>query len=364
MLKLSRKLVRSWAKRVGLFVLMCGFFFVFFEGLAGTSLLIYHLAAPSPGISQSAHTRYDPDLGWSGMPNVYVRDMYGPGVYLRTNSRGFRSNEETDATVPAGKFRIICSGDSFTLGFGVDNDHAWCQQLSSLDARLQTVNMGQGGYGTDQAYLWYMRDARSLDHHAQIFAIIGPDLLRVREASFLGHGKPLLSIRDGKLSVTNVPAPRRPLAVWLAKQKDSFSALSVVRLLTHLQTEDDLDLNAWIAGQREVVSKMLASLRSANDAKKSILLLMYLPIMRECQAPQISARSRQTLNEEAQRLGILFLDLTADCGSVPASRLNAMFGFGRHYSVEGNAFVAAAVHRWLLARPEITARLAQIAPQE
>ena len=51
--------------------------------------------------------------------------------------------------MPPGKTRIICSGDSFTLGFGVDNEHTWPQQLAARNANLETVNMGQGGYGAD-----------------------------------------------------------------------------------------------------------------------------------------------------------------------------------------------------------------------
>ena len=81
-------------------------------------------------IAERRHTKYDPDLGWVNGPNIHIPNMYGPGVYLKTNSQGFRNNYDFDTAVPNGKYRIICSGDSFTLGYGVDNDHTWCQLLT------------------------------------------------------------------------------------------------------------------------------------------------------------------------------------------------------------------------------------------
>jgi hypothetical protein len=93
------------------------------------------------------------------VPNFFAANYYAPGAYLRTNSRGFRSDKETPDHVPAGKLRVICSGDSMTFGDGVSNDQVWCEQLASLDNRLETVNMGEVAYGTDQMYLKYKRYA-------------------------------------------------------------------------------------------------------------------------------------------------------------------------------------------------------------
>jgi len=122
---------------------------VVIEGLASYALLARDIMTHP--VAERRHTKYDPDLGWVNEPSVHIPNMYGQGVYLKTNSQGFRSNHDFDTVVPNGKYRIICSGDSFTLGYGVDNDHTWRQVLTSLDPRLETVNMGQGGYGVDQA---------------------------------------------------------------------------------------------------------------------------------------------------------------------------------------------------------------------
>lgn len=67
-------------------------------------------------------------------------NFYGPGVGLNTNSRGFRGMMPVSDAVPNGKLRIVCSGDSFTLGWGVGDDEAWCAQLASDETDV--VNMG------------------------------------------------------------------------------------------------------------------------------------------------------------------------------------------------------------------------------
>ena len=123
--------------------------------------------------------------------------MYGPGILLKTNPQGFRADHDTASASARRDVRVICSGDSFTLGYGVDNDHAWCQRLAAIDPRLETVNMGQGGYGIDQAYLWFARDGDSLEpRHPRVRA----DHRRLPShaaASFLGHGKPVLDLGTG-----------------------------------------------------------------------------------------------------------------------------------------------------------------------
>src|ERR1700676_469005 len=131
-------------------------FFLVIEGVCSGLFVAYQFLSPVEQRTLSAAAvQYDQDLGWVSVPNFYHKDYYAPGIYLRTNSRGFRASSDYTQQVPPGKVRIVCSGDSQTFGDGVDNDHAWCQLLQSLDDRFQTVNIAQSGYGLDQMYLRY-----------------------------------------------------------------------------------------------------------------------------------------------------------------------------------------------------------------
>ena len=157
---------------------------VVLEGGSSLLLLVADLYRTPPQLTERPHTQYDTLLGWVNRPDFYDHDLYAPGVYLRTNSQGFRNDHAITPRVPPGRARAICSGDSFTLGYGVDNDHTWCALLEHRIHGLETVNMGQGGYGADQAYLWYKRDAEHLDHHVQIFAVILEDFRRAARRSW------------------------------------------------------------------------------------------------------------------------------------------------------------------------------------
>lgn len=133
------------------------------EGASSLTLKIWDslkkgISARDNRVVERAHTRYDPELGWVNLPRFHDPDLYGPGLDLQTNAQGFRERQDTTPAPAPGTTRVFCIGDSFTLGFGVGNDYSWCHYLEGLQPGLETVNMGQGGYGVDQAYLWYKRD--------------------------------------------------------------------------------------------------------------------------------------------------------------------------------------------------------------
>src|SRR3989338_2921102 len=142
---------------------------VFVEGLCSFVLLIWELPYLRPAVShENFHVQYDPDLGWVNAPNVSVPDLYRPGVGIHINSQSLRADREYTKEVPAGMTRAICLGDSFTMGFGVRDDQTWCHLLTRISRDLETLNMGQGGYGLDQAYLRYRRDGEKFDHNIAI----------------------------------------------------------------------------------------------------------------------------------------------------------------------------------------------------
>ncbi|MFB3908805.1 MAG: SGNH/GDSL hydrolase family protein [Candidatus Eisenbacteria bacterium] len=93
------------------------------------------------------------------LPN---REAIRSGVVIQTNATGQRGPDIT-IPKPAGVFRIIGLGDSFTFGTGVPFEDTYLQVLErELNARgieagrrVETVNFGTEGYNTEQelAYL-------------------------------------------------------------------------------------------------------------------------------------------------------------------------------------------------------------------
>src|SRR5499433_779142 len=353
-------------------IAILGLFLILIEGLASYGLLVYDLVRLR-SVSERRHTKYDPDLGWVNEPDVYIADMYGPGVYLRTNAQGFRNNHDITATVSDGKVRIICSGDSFTLGFGVDNAHTWCELLSSLEPRLETVNMGQGGYGVDQAYLWYKRDAAKIGHQAQLLAFITDDFNRMGPDSFTGYAKPVLEVENGRLVVKNVPVPKQnSFVLWITPR---------IERLWHLRTTEFVHRALLKIGaatidqpqprqheQNEKTQKILRmifeDLKCLNEQRSSTLVLVYFPQIGELNGSP-PREWIDFLEGESRSLGIPLINLFREFQSLPADEIaNLYIPYGHpeypgggHLNNLGNELAARAIHDKLINHPAIVSAL-------
>src|SRR5262249_16676137 len=82
-------------------------------------------------------------------------------VDVRLNALGFRERRLPSPN-PPGVLRVVALGDSFTQGYGVEEDEAWPRRLESvLDARRgglhEVVNLGVPG-ANPRDYLSHLRD--------------------------------------------------------------------------------------------------------------------------------------------------------------------------------------------------------------
>jgi hypothetical protein len=340
-------------------------FFFLFEGFSSTFYFITSLHRP---IAERVHTRYDPQLGWVNIPNIFVKDMYGQGVYLKTNSQGFRNNKDFSVSVPKDKIRIICSGDSFTLGYGVDNDHTWCQGLMDIDGRLETINMGQGGYGIDQMYLWYMRDGTLLEHNVHIFAMIRYDVGRAASERFVVYGKPLLTLEKGEIVVHNTPVPKRSFSVpWLMENLEVIRKLNSVHLMgsvlrrLHLSRASDPSVDDDRATY-PVMLKIFENLYHVNKIKNSIFVVVYLPTLQDLIEDNRMSPLREYLRSNLSSREIYFIDLVDDLKTMPYGKVRKSFILpynnpyplnSGHYSAQGNDYIARVLYEKLAAIPEV-----------
>jgi len=109
-------------------------------------------------------TERDPVLGWP------LASEFGRGNYDGSGSR----------VIPAfpqiGNACVSLYGDSFTWGDGVDNEHAWSNLLSQrLNCRV--ANYGVPGYGSDQAFLRFLRQPEDAAPIV-IFGYLSENILR------------------------------------------------------------------------------------------------------------------------------------------------------------------------------------------
>lgn len=341
---------------------------------AGSSFVLFILRLCSyqaPAFNERLHTAYDPELGWVNRPNVFAPDLYGPGVLLKTNAQGFRSDHEITPAAPRGRLRVICSGDSFTLGYGVDNDRAWCQSLEAIDPRFEAVNMGQGGYGVDQAYLWYARDGARLEHAVHVFALITGDFYRMRHTVFAGHGKPVLAVENGKLVTRNVPVPRGTARFPFLRRRlgIAIGELRAPQLLKRIRqswaaTAAENEETRFDEGTWEVASKVFETLNAMNRGRGAALVVVHLPTGDDYTSDE-SDPWRERLRAAAERDGFSYVDLIPEFRELSLRRMTSLFipkgspGTG-HYSPAGHDWVAERVHERLIGVPAIRALLERL----
>ncbi len=358
------KILRA-ARLVAINLLLAVMLAALLEGAASFYLLIDEMRTTRL-ITERSHTEYDPDLGWVNLPGVDIPDLYGPGRALRTNSQRLRADVDYSIDVPTDRTRVICSGDSFTLGHGVGNEHTWCHELTALDPRLETLNMGQGGYGAGQAYLWYKRDGVGFDHDIHLFTFITTDFARRLTCdSFRGYGKPMLRLVDGNLEVTNTPVPRPAyMAPRLFQNLHAVERLALTQLLRKTRGEPEEEVEetqasrlVTIAGcemddaeTMGITAAMFEDLARINREKGSDLVLVHLP-RRVDYRTRNSDRWRKVLRRQAAQLGIPYLDLIEDLNALGEAEVGSFFLPDGHLTVAGNRWVAERILERLARRP-------------
>ncbi|MDA2936687.1 SGNH/GDSL hydrolase family protein [Acidobacteria bacterium AH-259-A15] len=162
-----------------------------------------------------------PQFGFWYVPNQYA---YVPhqdrGYYVvQTNRIGVRSCREFTFGKPANIYRILVFGDSFTAADGVHNCERYSDVLESLDKRLEVINFGLPGSGTDQQLLIYEQLGRRFEADLLLFCPVVENIQRnlTRHRSALDRTtgklvlvpKPYFTLEAGKLVLHHSPVPTK-----------------------------------------------------------------------------------------------------------------------------------------------------------
>jgi hypothetical protein len=333
------------------------------SSMFGLARAVRALQPPPENFRQAA---YDTLVGWIGIPNLAIRDNYGPGIRLTTNAEGMRIHRPATTPLAPGEHRVVCSGDSFTFGSGVADDETFCARLEQEIPGIRTLNLAQRGYGNDQMYLRYRRDGVRYPHQLHLFNFIWADLERMTMTSFLGYEKPVVRVRDGRLVAENVPVPE--WGGW-SRWTDAMALLPRIRLMQLLRERVDLSDSAKMARvDAQVMEPLEAIFRDLARLGKehgSAVVLVYLPAPPDLVPGPWDAR-RAKLAALARKTGVRFVDLTDEIRQVPADSVDWLFitvnalpvrGSSGHYTPQGHAWVAKHLAEHLRAMPEVAAAL-------
>ena len=278
---------------------------------------------------------YDYQVGWVNTKNRRAVDRYGPNKNATHNTLGLRATREYTTAIPAGHYRIIFLGDSFTYGVGAGDAGTYPAQLETLAPTIEAVNMGVVGYGIDQMYLLYMRERGRLNTNLLVLAFIGDDLRRMKLTAFLTQNpKPRLFLSRDGLTITNVPVPTWGLAArtgWLEQFPNSLVLVQILRSVYDMFIQDYDPL--------PVAERVFAELSNAAAKNHQRFAVVYLPAKTDLESDRQSPAARQ-LQDSAVRDHIPFFDLTSSFKEAMTRQSVPLFGKDVHYSEAGYRLVA------------------------
>src|SRR5262245_17653883 len=98
--------------------------------------------APPPTLNQ-----FDEDTGWAKVPGKsIVRRVGNERIHFTINENGLRDDPGVGPGKEPGTFRVLMLGDSFVLGYTVEREDLFVDQLEgwwkSEDRRVDVVNTG------------------------------------------------------------------------------------------------------------------------------------------------------------------------------------------------------------------------------
>ena len=321
-----------------------------------------------PPERERLHMQYDPELGWTHIPGTRLENFYGDGRNLTISRQGLRATNDVSAESTAELTRAVCAGGELTLGVGVGDDDTWCAQLGARESELETLNMGQGGYGVDQSFLWYRRDGSELGTDLLLFAFTRESFARMERERYEHYAKPVLRrASSGDLQARNVPVPRPSEALpWLARNAPILDQLRIVELAGPAfranWTEEEPQLTTGELA--DLTLGIFESLERLTHEQGATLVLVYLP-----SGSQLETRHdlwRRRIAQEARARGLAFVDLVEAQDALPPGEAEKLYGWpaGAEISPDapllteaGHSWVAQALSERLRQLPELVAAL-------
>ena len=299
--------------------------------------------AASGGILEQRHCEYDELLGWMNRPNVTLEDLYEPGTRFTTNSQRLRAPRDYTRAVPPGRFRVVCLGDSFTMGYGVDDEATIPALLEASSDRLEVINMGLGAFGLDQDYLWYLRDGVQFETDLLLFLVVLDDFERITTDKFSGlFPKPVLEVVDDELVTRNVPVPRSFSAEERARSEGPHLAARIARQLAFWKLVAPHTPIVQHGRKRNLAGRILTELRDLSRRRGQGFAVVYLPMNRKLVHTPERMRIIRWLEEFTRAEGIPYYDLVASFSDVEPRALRGYFAHD-HYSEQGTRLVAEAL---------------------
>lgn len=321
---------------------------------------------------------HDPELGWRHIPGSsgwLVSPEFA--VEYRINEAGLRDREVTIEKTP-GQGRLLCFGDSFVEGWGVNREERVSEVLQSRLAAMEVINFGVAGYGTDQEWLLFEKQGPRFRPDWVVLFFYGNDLwnnaARQGIGAERGH-KPFFKLGPaGRLQLNGVPVRKtafwdpgarpwhRELEVYLQQHLHLFALLRKA-LAPEIPPQQQQGYYQGLYGagaeqgaeQWELTGSLLEAFSQSVARAGGRMLLVYVPALVQIEEEDWKMKRelhgltgeydlhkpQRQLQQLADSAGIPFLDL--DTVFSQQTRSQTLYYRDSHWNAAGHALAAAAV---------------------
>ena len=280
----------------------------------------------------------DPLTGWRMRPNhSFVWTFDNQALTNRSNSQGFRSNNDFDAGDR--RFKLAFVGDSFTFGTGVAYDDSFPALVEKAAPDRVSWNFAMPGFGVDQVWLSARYQALPLKPDLLVVGLINADFERslAPYRRLEGFAKPAFKLVNGRLTLRTAESPPNVLMQYLDESSRVWAVWQrAVRWVgIHYSRGEYWTLNQAI----------IDSLREDCSKGGVPVLFVYIPIK--------GLQPFEALPAYMRRTGAAYIDLTEQRPVPPRS---IYLRTDNHLSAAGHRYVANLIEQWLKSHPPLTMR--------
>jgi hypothetical protein len=295
---------------------------------------------------------HDDLLGWRHRAGAVAEFK---GAVVRINADGMR-DDEVAADRADGERRVLFLGDSQVFGDGVASEETFVQRLEAEAGRLQALNAGVIGYGTDQQLLYYEKSGTRYGADTTLVCLNAYDLRdnissRVRS----GYIKPLFNLAGGRLELVNVPISKGSILDrsqrLLTTQSYLYTLIDQTLLRRGLSAEEggraqaaaevfppERQMNAALDVTAALLARLASNVRSRGGKLAVVFLPYEMDFVEDHRYEGLVDRLVDRLELVGHREGFWVFDLRSHIGSGRGLYLDRM-----HFNPEGHRRVAEAL---------------------
>ena len=302
-----------------------------------------------PSFSERSLWVADSQLGWKHPKNMqtmfYHQDF---AINVQSNENGFR-NQLTPLAKKT-KPRLLIIGDSYTWGFGVEEEERFSDIIQKRHPEWEIINAGMPCYGSDQSLIYLENIGIHYQPDAVLYVLFSNDFTDNSKSLNCWYKKPYFIIKNGELVLKNYPVPQSEFHEKLARQllKTHVGSLfiNVFKILRGETSQADSASHYQSLEERENKLTELIIRRIERFSRKNNInyFQVSMPLSFWFTSPETNKKRRQLLEDMAEELSYPHMTLNHTFGNYEGK---TKFDHDSHWNALGNYYTAIEVEAFL-----------------